>query len=176
MAFTLTTAEGMDFIDRRKIVKEMFDTLSNKKEKIGFALIGNRRVGKSSILKEVKRKLTRTSVPCIYYSLWNRPEADVEEFSFKLTQLILEEYRSRLGLKYKIKNLISSPIEHIKEVLNDLNISVSLKDLIEINITKREKLHSLDALEDVFKLCDKLEKETGARIIIMLDEFPDIRN
>ena len=176
MAFTLTTAEGSDFIDRLKIVKEMFDALSNKKEKVGFALIGNRRVGKSSILKEVKRKLTKTSVPCIYYSLWNRPEADVEEFSFKLTQLILEEYRSRLGLKYKIKNLISSPIEHIKEVLNDLNISVSLKDLIEINITRKEKLCSLDALEDVFKLCDKLENETGARIIIMLDEFPDIRN
>jgi len=56
MPFILKPAEGGDFIDREEIIEDMVKTLSSK-SLIGFALYGKRRVGKTSILKEVRRRL-----------------------------------------------------------------------------------------------------------------------
>ena len=56
MAFTLTPVSADDFIGRKKVTAELVNQLKSK-NKIGFSLMGVRRVGKTSILKEVERRL-----------------------------------------------------------------------------------------------------------------------
>ena len=57
MAFTLQPALKDDFIDREDILADMLSTLESKHTRMGFALAGPRRIGKTSILKEVVRRL-----------------------------------------------------------------------------------------------------------------------
>ena len=57
MAFTLQPAVKDDFIDREDILADMLTTLEDESTRIGFALVGPRRIGKTSILKEVVRRL-----------------------------------------------------------------------------------------------------------------------
>ena len=57
MAFTLQPAVKDDFVDREDILADMLSTLKDKSIRMGFALVGSRRIGKTSILKEVVRRL-----------------------------------------------------------------------------------------------------------------------
>ena len=57
MAFTLQPAVKGDFIDRDDILADMITTLRDKSIRMGFALVGPRRIGKTSILKEVAERL-----------------------------------------------------------------------------------------------------------------------
>ena len=70
MAFTLTPATADDFVGRKEITEELVNQLTSK-NKIGFSLSGVRRVGKTSILKEVERRLSDyEQVNVIYLSIW----------------------------------------------------------------------------------------------------------
>lgn len=51
MRFTLQPATREDFIDREDILEEMLHTLTDKKVRMGYAFVGHRRIGKTSILK-----------------------------------------------------------------------------------------------------------------------------
>lgn len=72
MSFTLRPAVGENFVNREEIINEMIATLTNKKLSVGFALIGNRRIGKTSIFQELYRILKeKKSIIPIYFSLWS---------------------------------------------------------------------------------------------------------
>jgi len=49
MAFTLQPAIKDDFINREDILREMLSLLEDKGIRMGFALVGPRRIGKTSI-------------------------------------------------------------------------------------------------------------------------------
>ena len=57
MSFTLKPAIKDNFIDRETLLDEMITTLTNRKIDMGFALIAPRRVGKTSILREITHRL-----------------------------------------------------------------------------------------------------------------------
>lgn len=59
MSFTLQPATKDNFIDREDILKEMLNTLTDRNIRMGFALVGPRRIGKTSILKEVAGRLKK---------------------------------------------------------------------------------------------------------------------
>ena len=44
--FTLRPVWGEGFLDREELVAEMVETLSSPAQRVGFALIGKRRMGK----------------------------------------------------------------------------------------------------------------------------------
>ena len=103
MPFTLQPAVGENFLDREETVREMLDTLTNKNIVMGFALVGNRRMGKSSIFQEVYSILSKEKrITPVYFSLWSLLERTVEEFSRSLTFSILEAYKKRLSLQYRL--------------------------------------------------------------------------
>lgn len=46
MAFTLQPAVKDDFVDREDILADMITTLADESTRMGFALVGSRRIGK----------------------------------------------------------------------------------------------------------------------------------
>jgi len=178
MAFTLRAAKGKNFVNRRELADEMVKTLSDKKQLIGYALYGQRRIGKSSLFKEVKRRLdARNDVVVVYYSQWKKIEGTIAEFSQMLSQEIVKEYGPKSGLRYKVSGLAKSSIVHVKEVLSDLNLTVKTQADIEFMLTfdpkKEKETDPLTLIEDAFNLAEQIAKETNTRCIIMLDEFPE---
>lgn len=176
MAFTLQPAVGESFVNRKAIVEEMVSTLSEENLLIGFALVGNRRMGKSSIFQEVCRELSKKKdiIP-VYFSLWSLIEKSVEEFCRILAFSVLERYKQKLSLRYQIKNLVKVPVNKLFDFLRTIDVRIKILEEIEISLSRRKGEKDLSLmLEQVLTLPEKLASETDTRCILFLDEFPSV--
>lgn len=139
MAFTLQPAVGESFVNRKAIVEEMVSTLSDKNLLMGFALAGNRRMGKSSIFQEVCRELSKKKdiIP-VYLSSWGLIEKSVEEFCRLLTFSVLERYKQKLSVKYRIKDLVKVPATKVLDFLRTIDVRIKILEEIEISLSTRK--------------------------------------
>ena len=177
MAFTLQPAVKDDFVDREDILADMLTTLKDESIRMGFALVGPRRIGKTSILNEVMRRLEgEKGIVPVYFSIWDIVENTLPELCTRITLSIIEGFKPHLSLKLKVKQLLKVPVLKFFEVLRSLDIKLSLFDEIEIAL-KMGKAGEIDAntlIEKVFLFGDKIAEENGVQLILMLDEFPSI--
>jgi len=182
LAFTLQPATKDDFVDREEILADMLSTLEDKSARMGFALVGPRRIGKTSILKEVIRRLEgKNDIVPVYFSLWNLVENTLPELCTRITLAIIESFKPHLSLKLKMKQLLKVPALKFFEILRSLDLQVSFFDEIEIALRmgKEGKIDPNTLIEKVFSFGEQIAKEHGVRLILALDEFPsimDVRN
>ena len=177
MTFTLQPAVKDDFIDREDILADMLSTLENKYTRMGFALVGPRRIGKTSILKEVGRRLEgKKGIVPVYFSLWDLVENTLPELCSRITLSIVEGFKPHLSLKLKMKQLLNVPVLKFFEVLRSLDIKLSFFDEIEmaLRMGKKGEIDSKTLVEKVFLFGEKIAKENGVRLVLALDEFPSI--
>lgn len=177
MAFTIQPAVGQEFINRETELNDMLSTLKDKDSTIGFALVGKRRMGKTSIFKETKRLLDKEKeiVP-IYFSVWDLVEKNIPEFTKKFSIAMIDTYRPKLGLKYKAKELLASPFNLLKDIVRGLKLNLELKDSLTL-LLSFEKEKSIDAgrlIDEVFHLPEALAGQTKTKCVIFMDEFPDV--
>lgn len=179
MSFTIQPARGIEFVNRETELKDMLTALKDMNSNMGFALYGKRRVGKTSIFKEVERllKKEKDTVP-IYFSMWDLVEKDVKEFVKELGVVILESYKKYLPLEHKVKDLVGLPINFLKKVIMKIKVSVELQDSISfvLSFDKEKKVEPGKLIDDVFGLPEKLAKATKKKSVLLLDEFPDIQD
>lgn len=177
MGFTLRPATGADFVDRDELIREMVQGLSAEDGTIGFALYGRRRIGKTSILREVARRLDHeTNIVPVYFSVWDLIEETLAEFSQSLATTVLDAYRSELGVRHRAKQLLQTSREVLRNLLRDLKLSIRLQEEIEfmLSLQSEDGEAKADLLERVFHLADGLARETNTRCVLMLDEFPSM--
>ena len=177
MAFTLQPAVKDDFIDREDILADMLSTLKDKSTRMGFALVGSRRIGKTSILKEVVRRLEgeKDIVP-VYFSIWDLVENTLPELCTRITLAIIEGFKPHLSLKLKMKQLLNVPVLKFFEVLRSLNMKIAFFDEIEIALRmgKSGEIDHNTLIEKMFLFGEKMAKENGVRLVLVLDESPSI--
>ena len=177
MTFTMLPVKGKNFIDRKEIVTEIIDTLSDRGVFMGFALYGIRRVGKSSIFIEVKRRLGGNDfVVPVYVNVWDLTEETVPEFVGILRNAIIDAYGPRLGLKYKAEELLQFPIKLLRDTMKSASINVTLGEDIEaiLKWNERGKIDYNHLIDEVFDLAENLAKETDTRCALLIDEFPSL--
>ncbi|MBD3260614.1 MAG: hypothetical protein GF334_02885, partial [Candidatus Altiarchaeales archaeon] len=101
MDFTLMPVTGKKLVGRKEIVQDMIRIL--EKGGGGYALYGIRKVGKTSILREVQNNLNkRPHTNCVFIDAWNYDSRDLTDFFIELTNQIVDIYAKDLGLKTKI--------------------------------------------------------------------------
>jgi len=139
-------------------------------------LYGIRRVGKTSILKELQRRLKkRKEVVPVYISLWNIAPKNVCSFTKNFTAEVLRSYGPVVSLKYKVSKLLESPSSILREILSDLEISAKTGEDIEFLLNFKEgDIDYDDLIKRSFALPEQLAKETKTRCVLMIDEFPSI--
>lgn len=177
MSFTLQPATKDNFVDRDDVLKEMINTLTDRNIKMGFALVGPRRIGKTSILKEVAGRLQkRKNIVVVYFSIWDLVENTAIEFCNRLTLTILESFKKKLSLKYKIKHILKVPASKLIDFLKTIDFKISVLEDIEVTLTRSgNKEQDLNAIvEKVFSFAEKLSEDMNVRLVLMLDEFPSI--
>ena len=178
MGFTLQPATKDNFVDREKIIGEMISTLTDWKIRMGFALIGPRRIGKTSILKEVAHRLRdRDDLVVTYFSLWDLIEHGVLEFCNRLTYTILDAFKGRLSRKYRVQHLIKVPASKIFDFLRTIDVRLTVLEDVEMALRLRERDKKVDPdllFEKVFGLVENLSRDIGVRSVLILDEFPSI--
>lgn len=177
MAFTLQPAVKDDFVNREDIIKEMISSLEDEGVRMGFAIVGPRRIGKTSILKEVIRRLQeKKNIVPVYFSLWDLVENTLPEFCTRVTFSIIESFKPYLSLKLKIKKFLKVPALKFFDVLHSLDIKMSLFDEIEIALKmgRRGEIDPNTLIEKLFSFGEQMAGESGVRLILMFDEFPSI--
>nr|AAU84300.1 conserved hypothetical protein [uncultured archaeon GZfos9D1]QNO42919.1 hypothetical protein FPLJOMBM_00010 [Methanosarcinales archaeon ANME-2c ERB4] len=176
MHFTLQPVKGEGFIDRQELLDEMVSELSDTKSTTGYALYGKRRIGKTSILKEVQRRLeSEHKIVAVYFSVWDLIEFSVVELCQRLSMEIIDAYRPYLGLRYKAKELVQTPLTMLRKLLDRSEFKVvysELEFLISLNLRKGIDKNLL--VEHTFGLSEKLAMSTDTKCVLMIDEFPSI--
>ncbi|MBL7169832.1 MAG: ATP-binding protein [Candidatus Aenigmarchaeota archaeon] len=176
MTFTLLPVTGKDFVGREKILKEMLKTLKERETNIGYVIYGIRRVGKTSIFKEIQRRFEKEKdIVVIYFSVWDLMNNKLSNFIKEFTATVLESYRSYLSLEYKSKNLLKASLSLLKDIVRNLRVSIKIKDSIEVLLSFDEERANYDKLvEECFNLPEKIAKETNTKCILLIDEFPSL--
>ena len=178
--FTLRPVWGEGFLDREELVAEMVETLSSPAQRVGFALVGKRRMGKTSIFLEVRRRLLEVEgVVPVYLSLWELVEPTPAEFARAMIKSSLEAFQEcgALPLRVKAKNLLAAPLGLLRDLLREVRISVKLREELEVLLVlSREGARGDpgELLSRAFRFPENLAAETGVRCALFLDEFPSV--
>ena len=174
MHFTLQPVKGTGFINRTELLEEMVAELEGTESTIGYALYGKRRIGKTSVLKEVQKRLEKEDrIVTVYLSVWDLIEGRVDEFCQKLSMDIIEAYRPHTGLKYKTKELIRTPLAVLRKFLDKAEFRIVYEEL-EFFLTLEKNIDRNLLVEHAFNLAEKFAEETDTKCILLLDEFPSI--
>ncbi len=177
--FTLRPVTGSKFVGRKKLVKELVEELSNPKSMMGFCIYGRRRVGKTSLLQEIRRRLSpKEKIVVAYLSFYDLVNLTERTLIEELSSKVIDAYSEKgiLPLEFKLKELAKAPMSMVAKLMERLKISADLGE--EIKIFLRLEKESVDNytpyLRSLFNLGERLAQETATKLIIMLDEFPEI--
>lgn len=176
MSFYLTPVTGELLIDRENELKMLLTELAKKNSRIGFSLSGVRRIGKTSILKEVKKQLEKQGIVVVYVSVWNIIPDTLEMFIATIFDETLTAFKDKFPLKMKISNLIKLGKDGLADLLKHLKLSVELGNEISYTISyvKGEESDINKATHNVLKLIDRLSEKTKTKSVLIIDEFPSI--
>ncbi|MGI0059827.1 MAG: P-loop NTPase fold protein, partial [Nitrosotalea sp.] len=175
MAFTLYSATGKDFIGRKALVGELFKELSSK-NKIGFSISGIRRIGKTSILREVEGMLIEEKIPVVYISIWRILPSTIDEFTRVLNRTILTAFEHKLPKKFKFEQLLVTGAKAIGIFLSGLQLSAKVAEDLEMSAAyvKKESEDVEAAITKSVSLIEHLSEMTKSKCILIIDEFPSI--
>jgi AAA+ ATPase superfamily predicted ATPase len=175
VAFRLTPATGSDFIGRRDLLSELVRELSSK-NRIGFSLSGSRRMGKTSVMREVERQLTNRGIPVVYLSVWKVSPETVDQFVKVLNQTTVNAFENFLPSKFKFEELILAGAKALRRLLENLKLSANVGRDLEISVAyvRGEEKDLGQALAKSLSLAEDMSKMINKRSVLMLDEFPSL--
>ncbi len=177
MGFTLKPVTGKQLIGREDIVQTMLQELSNLRSDTDYAVYGLRRVGKTSVLRELERRLrAQKNIVPIYLSLWQIFPFTLKTFLEKLIVTILENYQVKLSLKHSISDLMKTPLAMLQKILESSKISATLRDELEFTLSFKIQPETdySKLFEKAFTLPESLAKDTNTKCVLILDEFPSL--
>lgn len=174
MAFTLKPVRGREFINRTKMLEEMVAELKDTRSTTGYALYGKRRIGKTSILKEVQRRLEQEEgVVVVYLSVWDIIGTTLPEFCQRLSLEVIEAYRPYIGLKYRTAELIRTPLAMLRQILEETELKIVYNE-IEFLISRNKNADENALIEHAFTIAEKLGEKADIKCVLMIDEFPSL--
>ncbi len=175
-----------ELVDRDEDVKELVSYCTNPKINYNIAVIGHRRVGKSSILKKVEDELFKKGMIVVYFDV-KKNLSDPEIFLKRLESEIFNAYiRSlRQGKKLKVKagkfgaeliqalsGLLSKRIKGVGvEVKTTIDGQMSVMPKLEFGGKKPDYQKMFDA---VFSTAKVFAEDSNKKLVMILDEFQDI--
>ncbi|UCE36062.1 MAG: ATP-binding protein [Thermoplasmata archaeon] len=157
------------FCDREQETKEMVHYLSSK-TKHHIAIIGKRRIGKSSLMLRCKMELEKIGIASVYIRVEKTyPFTLSNLFSYLLREI---EKTYQKSYKERMKDTGKSFMKSVKPKKIGVDISQIVTLWAEFDSQDKEKdLHEL--IDKTFVTIDKVGQQCG-KIVIMLDEFQKV--
>jgi AAA+ ATPase superfamily predicted ATPase len=175
VTFSLTPVRGVDLIDREKELDQLVSELSKPNSRIGFSITGIRRVGKTSILYETKKRLEQKGIIVIYVSVWKTLPDTLDSFMTYLFDETIHAFERKLSLKMKMTELAKMGTETLLSFLKHLKLSVEADDIVyTVSYVKGEEKDLAKATLHTFSLIDKLALKTKTKAVLIIDEFPSM--
>lgn len=167
-----------DVIDREEQIEKLVGSLSDPSKHANYALIGPRRIGKTTILLRVKEQLEREGLITAYVDL------SVYRFSpYDLTQNIMSQitraYAKDIGKIEKASTILNNLLKTLTKLKKlRLTLEPSVDEKGQFSIQIRPEVEETKDYRSIFLLAfdyaNEVSKKSGRRIIIIIDEFPSL--
>lgn len=165
---------GEEFVDRRKILRRLLNLYENEQN---AALVGVRRIGKSSIAREFCRRLKaeKEGVVPVYFEV-HKNMGTPGRFAVRLLIEALTGYFKHVhGLTDDLSNLeldIIPLIELAKKIRSE-----KLTELAQFLISyyPASSNNERQVFKKIFEFFDEFAIEQGLKFAVILDEFQDIQ-
>ena len=176
MPFYLTPVTGSLLVGRRAEIGRLLADLGKKDGRAGFSLTGVRRIGKTSILKEAKRRLEKKGIVVIYVSVWDALPDTLDAFVARLFDQTMDAFKGSFSLDLKIRNLIRMSRDGVAGILRHVGLSVHAGDeiLYTVSYLRGDESDAASAISNVFSMIDKLAVRAKKRCVLIIDEFPSL--
>lgn len=168
---------GKYFIDRKNELKKLSALLSgtSKGNINNVILLGLRRTGKSSILINAQKNLSKKEkIVIVIFDAYGI--STKERFARTFIDKILISYIEQTGdlaYKQKIKKLIAQGYDALKSRISEFDIEIA--EFVKFQTKLREvKVNEDELLEQALKYAEKLGNEKNISFIIMIDEFQEL--
>lgn len=179
-------APPSELVDRDEEVKELVSYCINPKINYNIAVIGHRRVGKSSILKKVESELLKKGLVVVYFDV-KKNLSDPEVFLRRLESEIFSAYIRSLRGGKKVRAEAGKIGAELIQAISGLlaksikGVGVEVKTTVEGQMSVMPKLEFGEKRPDyqkmfdaVFKTARVFAEDSNKRFVIILDEFQDI--
>ena len=175
-------ASSHDLIDRKKELSELYTKMSSKSINYNVAVLGHRRVGKTSILMKLYDKLEKdANIIPIYFDV-QKNMAEPKIFFTRLQKTIFDAYIQKSSGIEKIKastkittELVGKLIDAAKsKKITGISAEMTNQGTIIPKIEFGDKKPDYASVfYSVFKTLNVLSKGTDFKFVIILDEFQD---
>ncbi|MBM2852920.1 MAG: hypothetical protein HW420_1467 [Candidatus Nitrosotenuis sp.] len=174
-----------DLMDRKEEVKYIVTKMKSKGISYNLAILGYRRIGKTSILFKVKEILLNNEEIAVVYFDVKQNMAEPKTFLTRLEKAIFDAYLEKLRFSTKIGTKASKATEFftkIREALTSkkvksISADISSNGIILPKIEFEDKVTDYGTLfMSVFKSATAFAEKSNLKFIIILDEFQDLVN
>jgi AAA+ ATPase superfamily predicted ATPase len=159
-------------VDRKEEVERLVRSLSNRRKNVNYALIGPRQIGKTTILREVRQRLSNAGLITVHLDFGVYRFAPAE-FSETLIRSLLQEYARKLGKiekAFKKANELFGKLKGLKRVRPVFEVGPDQPSSILVHLERVEE-NPREALELAFKYASALAEESKRKVVVILDEF-----
>jgi AAA+ ATPase superfamily predicted ATPase len=167
-----------EIIDREEEVVKLVGSLSNPSKHVNFALIGPRRIGKTTILLKVREELQRKRIITVYVDL-SVYKFSPYDFAQNVMSQITNAYAKELGKIEKAQVTLGNLIKTLKKLKKlSLTVEPSVDEKGQFSIQIRPELKETEDYRSLFLLAfdyaNEVSEKSGRRIVIIIDEFPSL--
>jgi AAA+ ATPase superfamily predicted ATPase len=167
-----------DIVDRKEEVEKIVSTMLDAKTNVNYALIGHRRIGKSTILGKVRRQLGKKLIT-VYVDLGEYRYSPIE-LAEKLTEDLTRAYYDTLPTTSKLASKVKFALTQLGEIkrvrarfIAGIDEGGSPTITIDPYVKNRDENYR-KALTGVFEYANKISDASGSKVVIIIDEFQHI--
>ena len=167
-----------EITDREEEVTRLVGSLSNPLKDVNYALIGPRRIGKTTILLKVREELQRKGIITVYVDL-SVYRFSPYDFAQNVMSQITNAYAKDLGKIEKAQVTVSNLIRTLKKLKKlSFTIEPSVDEKGQFSVQIHPELKETEDYRSLFLLAfgyaNEVSEKSGRRIVIIIDEFPSL--
>lgn len=182
-------ADPEHLVDRTREVEDLVSLLSNPRINYNVALIGHRRIGKTSILKKVQQELeAKGNITVVTFDVkrnMGAPSIFFERLAREIFDAYVKHLKKSARFRRKAGNYTSKTIQAITTAFSSKRVGgvgietsmsegkISITPKIEL-IESQQQPDYQKTMDTVFSTARAFAESSKTRFVVMLDEFQDI--
>ncbi|MDH2902308.1 MAG: ATP-binding protein [archaeon] len=173
-----------EIVDRTEEVDGIVERCSNEKVNYAIALLGYRRIGKTTILLKAKERLESRGVLVVYFDV-KKNLSDPANFLKRLQKIAFGEYFRQMGFRKRpvgaLKNIGEQAFHAISDAIKGIKgvgVQLTFKPNGDIELEPKMEFGSSpdygEMFDATFESINRISKRIDVKLVVILDEFQDM--
>jgi len=167
-----------EIINREDEITKLVGGLSDPSKHINYALIGPRRIGKTTILLKVREELERKGIIVVYVDL-SVYKFSPYDFAQNVASQITRAYAKDLGKVEKASIILSNLLKTLTKLKKlRLTLEPAVDEKGQFSVQIHPELEEAEDYRSVFLLAfdyaNEVSRKSDRRIVIIIDKYPSL--